>query len=144
MDSHVRERESLVPSRRQALCLGAALVTVPTGVLALASPVPSLAAPAPIPITPADALQRARAAWLAFAAAMNELAAPGDGWMLEGAGARRAAHGRPAEAWVYANRLAYEWQADPRFQRGGILTETAEPIELWRKPRGALQPEVRP
>jgi len=45
MDSHVRERESLVPSRRQALCLGAALVTVPTGVLALAAPSPSVAAP---------------------------------------------------------------------------------------------------
>lgn len=133
MDSHVRERESLVPSRRQALCLGAALVTVPTGVLALAAPVPSLAAPAPI--TPADPLQHARAAWLAFAAAMDELAAPGDGWMLEGAGARRAAHGRPAEAWVYANRLTYEWQADPRLRAGGILNENAEPIDLWRKPR---------
>lgn len=40
MDSHVRERESLVPSRRQALCLGAALVAVPTGVVALAAPDP--------------------------------------------------------------------------------------------------------
>ncbi|UOK71556.1 hypothetical protein [Ancylobacter polymorphus] len=137
MDSHVRERESLVPSRRQALCLGAALVTVPTGVLALAMPAPSLAAPAPI-----DPLQRPRAAWLAFAAAMDELAAPGDGWMLEGAGARRAAHGRPAEAWVHASRLTYEWRADPRFQRGGILDEIAEPIDLWRKPR-ASQPEGR-
>lgn len=138
MESHVRERESLVPSRRQALCLGAALVTVPTGVLALAAaPAPSLAAPAPI-----DPLQRARAAWLAFAAAMDELAAPGDGWMLEGAGARRAAHGRPAEAWVYASRLTYEWQADPRFQRGGFLDERAEPIDLWRKPR-VSQPEGR-
>lgn len=140
MDSHVRERESLVPSRRQALCLGAALVTVPTGVLTLAAaPATSFASPA---ITPADPLQRARAAWLAFAAAMDALAAPGDGWMLEGAGARRAAHGRPAEAWVYARRLTYEWQADPRFQRGGFLDERAEPIDLWRKPR-ASQPEGR-
>ncbi|WP_018389377.1 hypothetical protein [Ancylobacter sp. FA202] len=137
MDSHVRERESLVPSRRRALCLGAALVTVPTGVLALAVPAPTLAAPAP-----ADPLQRARAAWLTFAAAMDELAAPGDGWMLEGAGARRAAHGRPAEAWVYASRLTYEWQADPRLRAGGILDERAEPIDLWRKPR-ASQPEGR-
>lgn len=135
MDSHVRERESLVPNRRQALCLGAALVPVPTGVLALAAPAPSLAAPA-------DPLQRARAAWLAFAAAMDELAAPGDGWMLEGAGARRAAHGQPAEAWVYASRLTYEWQADPRLRAGGFLDERAEPIDLWRKPR-APQPAVR-
>lgn len=37
MDSHVRERESLVFSRRQALCLGAALA-VPTSVVALAIP----------------------------------------------------------------------------------------------------------
>lgn len=137
MGTHVREPESLVPSRRLALALGAALVTVPTGVLALASPAPSLAAPAP-----ADPLQRARAAWLAFAAAMDELAAPGDGWMLEGAGMRRAAHGRPAEAWVYANRLTYEWQADPRLRAGGILNENAEPIDLWRKPR-VSQPEGR-
>ena len=137
MDSHVREREKCVPSRRQALCLGAALVTVPTGVLALASPAPGLAAPAPT-----DPLQRARAAWLAFAAAMDELAAPGDGWMLQGAGARRAAHGRPAEAWVYASRLTYEWHADPRCQRGGFLDERADPIDLWRKPR-ASQPEGR-
>lgn len=137
MDSHVRDRESLVPSRRQALCLGAALVTVPTGVLALVVPAPSLAAP-----VPADPLQRARAAWLAFAAAMDALAAPGDGWMLQGAGMRRAAHGRPAEAWVYASRLTYEWQVDPRCQRGGFLDEIAEPIDLWRKPR-VSQPEGR-
>ncbi|GLK74664.1 hypothetical protein KHC23_23045 [Ancylobacter dichloromethanicus] len=135
MDSHVRERESLVPSRRQALCLGAALVTVPTGVLTLAAPASTLAAPA-------DPLQRARAAWLAFASAMDALAAPGDGWMLQGAGARRAAHGRPAEAWVYASRLTYEWQADPRLRAGGFLDETAEPIDLWRKPR-VSQPEGR-
>jgi hypothetical protein len=140
MDSHVRERESIVPSRRQALCLGAALVSVPAGVLALVAPAPSLAAP--VPLAPADPLQRARAAWLAFAAAMDELAAPGDGWMLQGAGARRAAHGRPAEAWVYASRLTYEWQADPRLQRGGFLDERAEPIDLWRKPR-VSQPEER-
>lgn len=36
MGTHVRERESHVPSRRQALCLGAALVAVPTGVVTLA------------------------------------------------------------------------------------------------------------
>lgn len=35
MGTHVRERESHVPSRRQALCLGAALVAVPRGVVAL-------------------------------------------------------------------------------------------------------------
>jgi hypothetical protein len=142
MDSHVRERESLVPSRRQALCLGVALVTVPTGVLALAMPAPSLAAPMPAPLTPDDPLQRARAAWLAFATAMDELAVPGDGWMLAGAGMRRAAHGRPAEAWVYASRLTYEWRADPRSQRGGFLDERADPIDLWRKPR-ASQAEGR-
>lgn len=57
MDSHVRERESLVPSRRQALCLGAALVTVPTGILALAVPTPSLASTlaAPAPAHPCSA-----------------------------------------------------------------------------------------
>lgn len=37
MGSHVRERGSHVPSRRQALCLGAALVVVPTGVVSLAA-----------------------------------------------------------------------------------------------------------
>ncbi|MBS9476079.1 hypothetical protein [Ancylobacter radicis] len=136
MGTHVCERESHVPSRREALRLGAALVTVPTGVLALAAPSPGLAAPAP-----ADPLHRAHAAWLAFAAAMDELAAPGDGWMLQGAGARRAAHGRPAEAWVYASRLTYEWQADPRFRRGGFLGERAEPIDLWRMV--AIRPEGR-
>lgn len=35
MGTHVRERESHVPSRRQAICLGAALVAVPTGVVTL-------------------------------------------------------------------------------------------------------------
>lgn len=55
---------------------------------------------------------------------------------------RRAAHGRPAEAWVYASRLTYEWQADPRCQRGGFLDEIAEPIDLWRTPR-VSQPEGR-
>lgn len=74
---------------------------------------------------------------------MDALAAPGDGWRLEGAGARRAAHGRPAEAWVYASRLTYEWQADPRLRAGGFLDERAEPIELWRRARGASQPEGR-
>ncbi|MDR6955241.1 hypothetical protein J2X65_004620 [Ancylobacter sp. 3268] len=34
MGTHVRERESHVPSRRQALCLGAAAVAVPAGVVA--------------------------------------------------------------------------------------------------------------
>lgn len=126
MDSHDREREKCVPSRRQALCLGAALVTVPTGVLALASPAPGPAAPAPT-----DPLQRARAAWLAFAAAMDELAAPGDGWMLQGAGARRAAHGRPAEAWVSASRLAYEWEAFTAPGFASTLVERREPLDLW-------------
>ena len=125
MDSHVREGESLVPSRRQALCLGAALVTVPAGVLALAASSPGIAAAAP-----ANPLQRARAAWLAFAAAMDELASPGDGWMLQGAGARRAAHGRPAEAWVSASRLAYEWEAFPAPGFASTLVERREPLDL--------------
>ncbi|WP_018389739.1 hypothetical protein [Ancylobacter sp. FA202] len=50
MDIHVRERESRVPSRRQALCVGAALVTVPAGILALVTPTPGQAAPVPDPI----------------------------------------------------------------------------------------------
>ncbi|MBS7544362.1 hypothetical protein [Ancylobacter oerskovii] len=37
MGTHVRERESHVPSRRQALCLGAAVIAVPAGVVAFAS-----------------------------------------------------------------------------------------------------------
>jgi hypothetical protein len=37
MGTHVRERESHVPSRRQALCIGAALVAVPTSIVALAA-----------------------------------------------------------------------------------------------------------
>ncbi|MFT0862289.1 hypothetical protein [Ancylobacter sp. G4_0304] len=56
MGTHVRERDSHVPSRRQALCLGAALVAVPTGVVALAAPTPSLAAP---PLSPQARIARA-------------------------------------------------------------------------------------
>jgi hypothetical protein len=37
MGTHVRERESHASSRRQALCLGAALVAIPTGIVALAT-----------------------------------------------------------------------------------------------------------
>ncbi|MCS0494347.1 hypothetical protein NVS89_04500 [Ancylobacter sp. MQZ15Z-1] len=129
MDTHVREREKCVPSRRQALGLAG------IGLVAASS--------LPVIVSPVEPLERARAAWLAFASAMNELSAPGDGWMLTGAGAWRASHGRPAEAWIYASRLAYAWQEDSRLVGGRILIEHVEPLDIGRQALGYFGPGAR-
>ncbi|WGD31876.1 hypothetical protein AncyloWKF20_08670 [Ancylobacter sp. WKF20] len=55
MGTHDREQEKCIPSRRQALCLGAALVTMPAGIATLT------AAPAPFaaPLSPRERIARA-------------------------------------------------------------------------------------
>jgi hypothetical protein len=80
------------------------------------------------------AAERARDAWAAFTAAMDELAADHNGgWTIFGAGHRRAHQGsqRIEEArWLHVRGVTFVDEPEPRLPRGFITVERHHPINL--------------
>ena len=64
--------------------------------------------------TPAE---RARRAWADFSAAMREMTAENHGWIVAGAGERKAFRDLPASAWLDARAIEYVADTEPRAPR---------------------------
>lgn len=109
-------------NRRESLrAIGAgALLALPAAPAALLCTAPPAAAPASVetPASAPDPLERARRAWAEFSAALDELTADAHGWMVMGAGHRRARPGVLASdsRWLNVVRIELEPSTEPLHQ----------------------------